>query len=217
MQLKAENSVDLSRRYPSKLEEAPHYEKKSRDLAIDYLTAVRKHVISELSNRYGSAAFNNLKIGWILTVPAVWSPEAKHATRDCAEAAGMGKGVDLLMTSEPEAAAVYALKRIEPHNLQVGNNILICDAGGGTVDLITYRIKKLSPTLEVEEGGVCSGGKCGSVFLNRVFEDWFDAKLGTGTISDQSRAEMRDRWENYVGAHSYIFVKLLSLGHLTDF
>lgn len=198
MQLKATTSVDLSQRYPSKLEEAPHYEKKARDLATDFLTSVRKHVITGLTNRYGAAAFSALQVEWILTVPAVWSPEAKHATRDCAEAAGMGKAETLMMTTEPEAAAVYALKKIEPHNLEVGNNIVICDAGGGTVDLVTYRIKSLSPTLQVVESGVCSGGKCGSVFLNRVFEDWFDMKLGENSISDQSRAEMRTQWEYFV-------------------
>lgn len=198
MTLKASTSVDLSQKYPSKVEEAPHYEKKSRDLAIDYLTSVRKHVIKKLGHRYGSTALNNLKIEWIMTVPAVWTPEAKHATRDCAEAAGMGKGEDLLMTSEPEAAAVYALKKIEPHNLQIGNNIVICDAGGGTVDLITYRIKNLKPVLHVEESGICSGGKCGSVFLNRVFEDVFDQKLGSKVISEQSRGELREQWEHFV-------------------
>ncbi len=105
------------------------------------------------------------------------------------------------MTSEPEAAAVYALKQIEPHNLKVGNNIVICDAGGGTVDLITYRITSLKPHLKVEESGVCSGGKCGSVFLNRVFEEWFDNKLGSSSISDVARAEMRKQWENFVSLH----------------
>lgn len=176
MTLKASTSVDLSQKYPSKVEEAPHYEKKSRDLAIDYLTSVRKHVIKKLGHRYGSTALNNLKIEWIMTVPAVWTPEAKHATRDCAEAAGMGKGEDLLMTSEPEAAAVYALKKIEPHN----------------------RIKNLKPVLHVEESGICSGGKCGSVFLNRVFEDVFDQKLGSKVISEQSRGELREQWEHFV-------------------
>src|SRR6266487_1470672 len=80
--------------------------------------------------------------------------EAQHATRECAEAAGMGRADTLLMTSEPEAAAAYALKKIEPHNLKVGNSIVICDAGGGTVDLVTYRIKTLRPVLKVEESGI---------------------------------------------------------------
>jgi molecular chaperone DnaK (HSP70) len=198
MQHKASTSVDLSAKYPNKLEEAPHYEKKARDLAIDYLTSVRKHVIKELRKKYGRTALDTLEVEWIITVPAVWSPEAKHATRECAEAAGMGKGDTLLMTSEPEAAAVFALKRLEPHNIKVGNNIVICDAGGGTVDLVTYRIESLHPDLKVEESGICSGGKCGSVFLNRVFEHMVEKRLGGKSLSDDAMAEMRKQWEYFV-------------------
>ena len=137
---------------------------------------------------------------WIITVPAVWSLQAKETTRACAEAAGMGNGSTLQMTSEPEAAAAYTLRKLEPHNLRVNDNIVICDAGGGTVDLITYRIKRLPPTLEVEESGIPSGGKCGSVFLNRIFEDWIDNKLGqsAASLSADSRAEMTRQFELFV-------------------
>lgn len=39
------------------------------------------------------------------------------------------------MISEPEAAAIYALDRIDKHDLQIGDTFVLCDAGGGTVDL----------------------------------------------------------------------------------
>lgn len=42
-----------------------------------------------------------------------------------------GKGIRLI--SEPEAAAVYTLKAIQPNSLSVGDNFVVCDAGGGTV------------------------------------------------------------------------------------
>jgi len=42
-----------------------------------------------------------------------------------------GKGIRLI--SEPEAAAVYTLKAIQPNNLSVGDSFVVCDAGGGTV------------------------------------------------------------------------------------
>jgi molecular chaperone DnaK (HSP70) len=65
----------------------------------------------------------------------VWSDAAKNATRKAAEGAGMGgeggKGIRLI--SEPEAAAVYTLKAIQPNGLNVGDNFVVCDAGGGTV------------------------------------------------------------------------------------
>jgi hypothetical protein len=54
MQYKATTSVDLSVKYPSKLDEAPHYEKKAKDLAIDFLTSLRKHVVGTLSGKFGS-------------------------------------------------------------------------------------------------------------------------------------------------------------------
>jgi hypothetical protein len=35
----------------------------------------------------------------------------------------------LKLISEPEAAAVYTLKAIQPNNLSVGDNFVVCDAG----------------------------------------------------------------------------------------
>lgn len=200
MQQKASSSIDMTSRYPSKVEESPHYEKKAKDLAVDFLSKVREHVTTTLRAQYGRAAFDALEVRWMMTVPAIWSLEAKSTTKQCAEAAGMGTRDTLLMTSEPEAAAVYALRKLEPHHLQEGNNIIILDAGGGTVDLVSYRIKQLKPFLQVEESGVCSGGKCGGVFLNRVFEDMLDKKLAANgkDIPDDGRFELRKQFETFV-------------------
>jgi hypothetical protein len=61
-----------------------------------------------------------------------------------------------------------------------------CNAGGGTVDLITYRILSMSP-LEVEESVVSCGGKCGGVFVNRIFEKMVDERLQNSGITDVGR------------------------------
>ena len=63
---------------------------------------------------------------------------AQAKTRACAEAAGMGNGTALHVISELEAAAFYALNTMDSHDLKVGNTFVLCDAGGGIVDLITY-------------------------------------------------------------------------------
>jgi molecular chaperone DnaK (HSP70) len=73
------------------------------------------------------------------------SDTAKNATLQAAEKAGMGKQHELMMISEPEAAAVYALKMTPPKGLNVGSNFVVCDAGGGTVDLIAYKVTSLYP------------------------------------------------------------------------
>lgn len=42
-------------------------------------------------------------------------------------------GKNIRLISEPEAAAVYTLKAIQTNALNVGDNFVVCDAGGGTV------------------------------------------------------------------------------------
>jgi hypothetical protein len=200
MRLRAATSIDMTTIYPSREEAAPHYDKDAQALTTEFLSAVRKHVVGTLREHYGSAAFDALTIEWMVTVPAVWSPDAKNTTKRCAEAAGMGSMDTLLSTSEPEAAAVYALKKLEPHSLKVGNNLIVLDAGGGTVDLVAYRIKSLNPRLQLEESGVCTGGKCGGVFVNRVFESMIFAKLGEIGLNlpEYAIIEIRKYFETYV-------------------
>lgn len=82
------------------------------------------------------------------------------------------------MISEPEAAAVYALNALEPHCIKTGDTFTICDAGGGTVDLITYKVIGLKPTLKLAEASAGSGSLCGSSFLNRGFQEFLEKKLG---------------------------------------
>ena len=57
------------------------------------------------------------------------SDSAKDATLKAAEKAGMGNRHDLKLISEPEAAAVYTLKAIQPNHLKTGDNFIVCDAG----------------------------------------------------------------------------------------
>ena len=43
-----------------------------------------------------------------------------------------------------------------------------CDAGGGTVDLISYRVTQRHPTFKIEEAAVGSGDKCGATYVEKV-------------------------------------------------
>ncbi len=147
------------------------------DAVSDYLTQIYQHTMNTLTKRYGESFMAITKIEFVLTVPAVWSDAAKNATLQAAERAGMGNRHEVRLISEPEAAAVYTLKAIQPNHLKIGDNFIVCDAGGGTVDLISYQITQLSP-LRVEESAVGTGGLCGSSFLNYRFEDHIRSRLG---------------------------------------
>jgi molecular chaperone DnaK (HSP70) len=106
------------------------------DAVSDYLRQIYTHTMETLSRRYGETFMSSTTVEFVLTVPAVWSDSAKNATLQAAEKAGMGKKHELKLISEPEAAMLHALKTVQPQNLKVGDNFVICDAGGGTVDLI---------------------------------------------------------------------------------
>jgi hypothetical protein len=56
-------------------------------------------------------------------------------------------------------------------SLQLGDVFVICDAGGGTVDLISYEVESISPRLQLKEVVPGSGGMAGSLGLNKRFEE----------------------------------------------
>ncbi|KAK5119582.1 hypothetical protein LTR85_007411 [Meristemomyces frigidus] len=132
-------------------------------VVAEYLKALFAHTKEILVRRYGELFVASTELQVVLTVPAVWSDAAKDATLKAAEAAGMGSNISMIF--EPEASAVYTLQAVQPNHLKVGHNFIVIDAGGGTVDLITYGIKQLTP-LRLEEMVPGSGGCCGAVFLN---------------------------------------------------
>ena len=90
----------------------------------------------------------------------------------------MGPRNQIQIISEPEAAATYALDALDPHDVRVDDTFVLCDAGGGTVDLISYTVSQLRPMLKIEEAASGTGGLCGSTYLNRIFEQFLIAKFG---------------------------------------
>jgi molecular chaperone DnaK (HSP70) len=78
-------------------------------------------------------------------------------------------------------------------------SFVICDAGGGTVDLISYTITNLKPILEVHEATAGTGALCGSTFLNMRFAKFLRAKLGKEEgFDDEVLAEAMERFEKTV-------------------
>jgi len=123
--------------YVSPLETAAQLKRFNKtvvDAVSDYLTQIYKHTMDTLTRRYGEAFMASTKVEFVLTCPAVWSDAAKNTTLQAAERAGMGSKSSIQMISEPEAAAVYTLKAIQPNHLNIGDNFIVCDGGGGTVE-----------------------------------------------------------------------------------
>jgi len=148
------------------------------DVVTDYLTRVREHIFKELSEQYGPKVFRSLYKDIVVTCPAVWGERAKDLTLEAVNRAMFqqrGRG-NLLLVTEPEAAAVYTLNEMQngakKSSIAVGDNFVLCDAGGGTVDLISYHVTRTNPTFKIEEAVIGSDNKCGASYVNRVSLPW---------------------------------------------
>ena len=76
---------------------------------------------------------------------------------------------------------------------------MVCDAGGGTVDLISYTVVKLEPVLEVKEAAPGTGGLCGSTYLNRRFQEYLESRLGQQQGWDEDvLKEAMDHFDQFV-------------------
>lgn len=134
-------------------------------------------------------------VEYILTVPAVWSDKARSQMVDAARRAGMER---VGLVGEPEAAAEYALRSVE--GVRVGECFVVCDAGGGTVDLISYGVLGVDP-LRVGEVAVGTGALGGAVYLDRRFEELLERRVGAGVVAGmapQARAQMFEYWEHSI-------------------
>lgn len=158
-----------------------------------------------LHHKLGDGVLRTTPIDFVVTVPAIWSDLAKDKTRDaCMRAlSSFGEGKVVQLVSEPEAAAIYSLDGISTHTLKKDDTFVVVDAGGGTVDLISYTISKLEPSLELIEAAPGTGGLCGSSYLNRAFGELLEEKLGAyPEFDDELRAEALEVFERKVGRHS---------------
>jgi molecular chaperone DnaK (HSP70) len=149
-------------------------------LVTDFISQLGDHLLYTLREKLGDSIVNSTPLEFVVTVPAIWSDLAKDKTKKaCQKASGLSTSQQQVhLVSEPEAAAIYALHGLDPHGLKVGDTIVVVDAGGGTVDLISYTITGLKPILEVQEAAPGSGALCGSTFLNMRFGKYLRGKLG---------------------------------------
>lgn len=155
-----------------------HNERRTDQAIVDYLSLLGAEVQQALANRFGSDLIKDYELKYVLTVPAIWSERATQRTkRAFQEAMGIRGTRDITMVSEPEAAAIYELQQMEMHIVNEGECLMILDVGGGTVDLISYVIRRRHP-LVVDEAVPGSGDVCGGATVTDRFRNWLVSKVG---------------------------------------
>ena len=106
----------------------------------DYLRCLHDYIQEVFSNSF--ARWNNLPVEFIFSVPTTWkNPSMISEITAIIEAAGFGGDglhhrVKIGLT-EAEAAAVYASRQ----QMDKDDVILVCDAGGGTTDVNTLKMR----------------------------------------------------------------------------
>ncbi|KAH7316965.1 putative hsp70 protein [Stachybotrys elegans] len=136
-------------------------------VAADFIGAIYQHALSEISKQVPAEYLAMCQKHFVLSVPAVWSDTAKNATMEAAEQAGL---YPVTLIKEPEAAALYTIHSLD-FTMKVGDTFVVCDAGGGTVDLISYEVAALTPNLQLRELVPGTDGMAGSLGLNQRFAE----------------------------------------------
>lgn len=163
--------------------------KTAQDVVEDFLRHLRKYLMQRLEKEVGSDILKLTPMDCYFTMPALWSDQAQIDTWKAAKAAGFASRDDdtLSMIPEPQAAAIAAFKpKVGPQAkdlVKPGENILVCDCGGGTVDIISYKITATEPVLDFEELCIGIGGKCGSTTIDRNFNKWMVKMFGDFYLS----------------------------------
>ncbi|KAI9768127.1 MAG: hypothetical protein M1839_004184 [Geoglossum umbratile] len=148
--------------------------KSAIDVAADYIDAIYKHAIANIEKTYPHEFIKGVQKEFVLSVPAIWSDRARDDTLTAAKRSGIHP---ITLIKEPEAAALYTLNRMKGRGFQVGDAFVICDAGGGTVDLISYELTSIAP-FKLRELVPGDGGMAGSLILNQKFEEFIENIVG---------------------------------------
>jgi molecular chaperone DnaK (HSP70) len=156
------------------------------DAIKNYLQEFNKEARKRLKEE--SHIPSDAKVGYIVTIPTMWSDEAKHTMRVAVQKAGLVKKEHINdrvhFITEAEAAAIYCEKYYGDFNMEIGQKFMICDAGGGTVDLVTFQVTQDKTTGKkcISELTSGSGGNCGSVFLDEAFRKYILNKFEKHSI-----------------------------------
>ncbi|KAG2232385.1 hypothetical protein INT48_007289, partial [Thamnidium elegans] len=138
-----------------------------------YLKALHTKILETMKTLIGDGPS---KFRYCLTVPTIWSDRTKKYMRDAAVMAEIIHDYDhpcrLMLVNEPEAAAMFYTKSpdfVKRFQDKTQMRALVCDAGGGTVDMATYDLFKVSEGYAIDEVTPGSGGICGASFLDDRF------------------------------------------------
>jgi hypothetical protein len=100
--------------------------RKAEEVCEDFLHELYIYLVSKLREEITEETYDATPMECWITLPAIWSDEAKDATLNAARKAGFGSRPDdaIFTIAEPEAAAIATLKAYSGFNAL--NQIKVC-------------------------------------------------------------------------------------------
>ncbi|KAK1250373.1 hypothetical protein MKX08_010376 [Trichoderma sp. CBMAI-0020] len=181
------------------------------DVISNYLRELWQYTISCIERAEGASIVEVSTFKVVVTLPAIWPAYAQFRMKEAIKKAGILniRGVfntELEFISEPEAAALAALRDLSDRaDIVPGDHFVVCDAGGGTVDVITYTIVSKTP-MRVKESVKGNGKLCGSTFVDERFRYLLRQKIPLSTwerLGEVGIARlMNNEWEHGISHNS---------------
>jgi len=160
-----------------------HLLKTSADVMVDYLTEVAARIRMDIESRRDPHLLTVCPIDLVITHPGEWHHRARNTTfRAAVEAFETvfpefeQRPGTIRLATEPEACAQYTMSVAREQgirDLRQGQCFIVVDAGGGTVDLVSYRVDELDPNFRVTRVTEVSSDTCGSSYVDNYFRNQF--------------------------------------------
>ncbi|KAK3683332.1 hypothetical protein B0T22DRAFT_245329 [Podospora appendiculata] len=203
-----------------------HLAKEPEDIVRDYLEFIAEQTLEEIHDEVGKKVPENIPIDMIVTHPAKWSDRALNSTFRAVRAAFNAdlfpKIRDISFVSEPEACAHFTLReefrqnegenpdanKSEKHaKFRKNDCFIVVDAGGGTVDLASYKVVSLDfekKQVNLQQIGYPIGDKCGATYIDRGFNEVVRRRLGE---EDWKKLTEEDAQDPGTGGHEMMKAK----------
>ncbi|CAG2242048.1 unnamed protein product [Mytilus edulis] len=134
--------------------------------ALDVFGSVIKYYKDHILQCFKDRPYYLNDIHWVITVPPSWGFKAKQLMKDAADQAGIYND-QLTLALEPEAACSYCPVSAESTTdvgkaiaeMQIGEQVIVCNSGGATTDLTVYEVTgpKMLKKIDQAYGGHYGG------------------------------------------------------------
>lgn len=165
--------------------------KKIEHVTREYLISVLAYTKRVLEDKFGKFFTNSTRVEFWLTKPVASGDQAQHAVaklakeaavragfaEDVAKAAGFAdNGAENFFGLVEESVAALTANLLETdvsddYTVESGDKILVCDCGGGQVDIGVYTLVNRKNTFEFEQVTVAQGPKVGAAHIDRKLHE----------------------------------------------